>query len=317
MEKKASEDFCKAQKVLKRSLFIILLNCFILAVPFNAFAFESVFEQSYTLNLSFKNAKIEQILDAISKQSGIKIAYSTEELATDKNVSVNIQTSDIKEALSAVLGDGYTFKQIDDYIAIAKKVKDEVQTSIISVADDRPWIIQGQVLDSSEPPYPMAGVNITIKGTTLGTISDQNGYFSISAKRGDIISFNFVGFKPYEYVVSRAISNLSVSMQEDSEVLDEIVVTGFSEEKKLNTISSVASLDVSKNLLTKPITSLSQSLQGGITGLNVSQSSGLPGADAAVIKIRGISTLGTSDPLVLVDGVPMDMNNLDPNPFKV
>ena len=316
MEKKASKDFCKAQKVLKRSLFIILLNCFILAVPFNAFAFESVFEQSYTLNLSFKNAKIEQILDAISKQSGIKIAYSTEELATDKNVSVNIQTSDIKEALSAVLGDGYTFKQIDDYIAIAKKVKDEVQTSIISHADDRPWIIQGQVLDSSEPPYPMAGVNITIKGTTLGTISDQNGYFSISAKRGDIISFNFVGFKPYEYVVSRAISNLSVSMQEDSEVLDEIVVTGFSEEKKLNTISSVASLDVSKNLLTKPITSLSQSLQGGITGLNVSQSSGLPGADAAVIKIRGISTLGTSDPLVLVDGVPMDMNNLDPNTIE-
>ena len=105
-------------------------------------------------------------------------------------------------------------------------------------------------------------------------------------------------------------------MQEDSEVLDEIVVTGFSEEKKLNTISSVASLDVSKNLLTKPITSLSQSLQGGITGLNVSQSSGLPGADAAVIKIRGISTLGTSDPLVLVDGVPMDMNNLDPNTIE-
>ncbi|OKZ28185.1 MAG: hypothetical protein BHV68_23265 [Bacteroidales bacterium 43_8] len=198
MEKKASKDFCKAQKVLKRSLFIILLNCFILAVPFNAFAFESVFEQSYTLNLSFKNAKIEQILDAISKQSGIKIAYSTEELATDKNVSVNIQTSDIKEALSAVLGDGYTFKQIDDYIAIAKKVKDEVQTSIISHADDRPWIIQGQVLDSSEPPYPMAGVNITIKGTTLGTISDQNGYFSISAKRGDIIHIGLGGRSCYE-----------------------------------------------------------------------------------------------------------------------
>lgn len=114
MEKKASEDFCKAQKVLKRSLFIILLNCLILAVPFNAFAFESVLEQNYTLNLSFKNAKMEQILDAISEQSGIKIAYSTEELATNKNVSVDIKTSDIKEALSTVLGDGYTFKQIDD-----------------------------------------------------------------------------------------------------------------------------------------------------------------------------------------------------------
>lgn len=317
MEKKASEDFSKAQKVLKRSLFIILLNCFILAVPFNAFAFESVFEQNYTLVLSFKNAKMEQILDAISEQSGIKIAYSTEELATNKSVSVDIKTSDIKEALSAVLGDGYTFKQIDNYIAIAKKAKDEVQSTIISLADDRPWTVQGQVLENSEPPYPMAGVNISIKGTKLGTISDQNGYFSIKAKRGDILVFNFLGFKEYEYVVSRAISNLSVSLSEDSETLDEIIVTGFSEEKKLNTISSVSSLDISKNLTTKPITSLSQSLQGGITGLNVTQSSGLPGADAATIKIRGISSLTTnSDPLVLVDGIPMDMNNLDPNTIE-
>lgn len=317
MEKKASEDFSKAQKVLKRSLFIILLNCFILAVPFNAFAFESVFEQNYTLVLSFKNAKMEQILDAISEQSDIKIAYSTEELATNKSVSVDIKTSDIKEALSAVLGDGYTFKQIDNYIAIAKKAKDEVQSTIISQADDRPWTVQGQVLENSEPPYPMAGVNISIKGTKLGTISDQNGYFSIKAKRGDILVFNFLGFKEYEYVVSRAISNLSVSLSEDSETLDEIIVTGFSEEKKLNTISSVSSLDISKNLTTKPITSLSQSLQGGITGLNVTQSSGLPGADAATIKIRGISSLTTnSDPLVLVDGIPMDMNNLDPNTIE-
>ena len=317
MEKKASEDFCKAQKVLKRSLFIILLNCLILAVPSNAFAFESVLEQNYTLNLSFKNAKMEQILDAISEQSGIKIAYSTEELATNKNVSVDIKTSDIKEALSTVLGDGYTFKQIDDYIAIAKKEKDEVQPSIISVADDRPWTVQGQVLENSEPPYPMAGVNISIKGTKLGTVSDQNGYFSLKAKRGDVLVFNFLGFKEYEYVVSRAISNLSVSLKENIETLDEIVITGFSEEKKLNTISSVSSLDIEKNLSTKPITSLSQSLQGGITGLSVTQNSGLPGADAATIKIRGISSLETNnDPLVLVDGIPMDMNQLDPNTIE-
>lgn len=317
MEKKASEDICLAQKVLKRSLFIILLNCFLLAVSFNAFAFESVFIQNYTLNLSFKNARMEQILDAISEQSGIKIAYSTAELATSKSVSVNIKTSDIKEALLAVLGDGYTFKQIDNYIAIAKKTKEEMQSAITSQADDRSWTIQGQVLENSEPPFPLAGVNISIKGTKLGTISDQNGYFSVKAKRGDVLIFNFLGFKEYEYVVSRAISNLSVSLSEDVETLDEIVVTGFSEEKKLNTISSVASLDIDKNLSTKPITSLSQSLQGGITGLSVTQSSGLPGADAATIKIRGISSLTSdSDPLVLVDGIPMDMNNLDPNTIE-
>lgn len=315
MENKVSKDFCIAQKVLKRSLFIILLHCFLLALPLKVFAFGSIFEQDYVLNLSFKDAKMEQVLDVISQQSGIKIAYNTAELATNRKVSVSLKTSDIEKALSLVLGNGYTFKQIDDYIAIARKTEENHPVNVGAV-NDKSLVVQGQILEKTEPPYPLAGVNIMIKGTTTGTISDQNGYFTISAKKGDVIVFNFIGFKPYEYVVSRAISNLSVSMQEDSQVLDEVVATGFSEEKKLNTISSVASLDVAKNLSTKPITSLSQSLQGGITGLNVSQSSGLPGADAAVIKIRGISTLGTSDPLVLVDGVPMNMNNLDPNTIE-
>lgn len=95
MEKRISEDFCKAQKVLKRSLFLILLSCLLTTFSFNAHAFESIFEQNHPLNLSFKNTRIERILDAISQQSGIKIAYSTEELAGNKNVSVNIRTSDI------------------------------------------------------------------------------------------------------------------------------------------------------------------------------------------------------------------------------
>ena len=135
-------------------------------------------EQNHPLNLSFKNARIEKILDAISQQSGIKIAYSTEELAGDKSVSVNIRTSDIKEALTAVLGNNYTFKQIDNYIAIARK---ENEQPVVSQTDDRAWTIQGQVMENSEPPFPLAGVNITIKNTSLGTVSDQNGYFSIKA----------------------------------------------------------------------------------------------------------------------------------------
>lgn len=312
MEKRESDDFYNVQKVLKRSLYYLLI-CLFLGVSFHASAYNSVFEQRYTLMLVFKNARVEKVLDAISQQSGIKIAYSNEELATSKKVSVSIQTQSIEEALRTVLGDGYTFKQIEDYIAIARKT----ETRVAVIADDRNWTVQGQVLENSEPPYPLAGVNILIKGTQKGTVSDQNGYFNIKAKRGDILVFNFLGFKPYEYVVSRAISNLTVSLNEDMEALDEVIVTGFSEEKKLNAISSVSSLDVTKNLSTKPITSLSQSLQGGITGLNVTQSSGLPGADAATIKIRGISSLKTNnDPLVLVDGIPMDMNNLDPNTIE-
>ena len=142
-----------------------------------------------------------------------------------------------------------------------------------AVANDtkeRNWTIQGQILENSVQPLPIAGVNVLIKGTTtIGTISDTNGYFSIKAQKGDVIVFTYLGFRPYEYVVSRAISNLSVSLSEDSEALDEVVVTGYSEEKKLNSISSVSTLDITKNLKSKPVTSISQSLQGGVTAWNI------------------------------------------------
>lgn len=316
MEKSRYGAFVYAQKVLKHSLFLFLLIN-LLSISPDISASTTLLEQKYTLNLSFKDARLEQVLDAIMKQSGVKIAYSSDELQKDQVVSVDIQTSDILTALRSVLGDGYSFKQIEDYIAIARKEISDASDIVSNIADDRNWTIQGQVLENTEPPYPLPGVNILIKGTSLGTVSDGNGYFSIKAKKGDVLIFRYLGFKDYEYVVSRSISNLTVSLTADSEELDEIVVTGISEEKRVNSVSAVSTLDVTKNLSTKPITSLSQSLQGGITGLNVTQSSGLPGADAATIKIRGISSLITNnDPLVLVDGIPMDMNQLDPNTIE-
>lgn len=316
MEKSRHGAFVHIQKVLKCSLFLFLLIN-LLSISLDISASTTLLEQKYTLNLSFKDARLEQVLDAIMKQSGVKIAYSSDELQKDQVVSVDIQTSDILTALRSVLGDGYSFKQIEDYIAIARKEISDASDIVSNIADDRNWTIQGQVLENTEPPYPLPGVNILIKGTSLGTVSDGNGYFSIKAKKGDVLIFRYLGFKNYEYVVSRSISNLTVSLTADSEELDEIVVTGISEEKRVNSVSAVSTLDVTKNLSTKPITSLSQSLQGGITGLNVTQSSGLPGADAATIKIRGISSLITNnDPLVLVDGIPMDMNQLDPNTIE-
>ena len=248
MEKSRHGAFVYAQKVLKHSLFLFLLIN-LLSISPDISASTTLLEQKYTLNLSFKDARLEQVLDAIMKQSGVKIAYSSDELQKDRVVSVNIQTSDILTALRSVLGDGYSFKQIEDYIAIARKEISDASDIVSNIADDRNWTIQGQVLENIEPPFPLAGVNIVVKGTTLGTVSDGNGYFSIKAQKGDVLIFRYIGFKDYEYVVSRAISNLTVSLNAESEKLDEIVVTGISEEKKLNSISSVSSLDISKNRL--------------------------------------------------------------------
>lgn len=177
-------------------------------------------------------------------------------------------------------------------------------------------VLRGQVYEKSTNPVPMVGVTVQVKGKNTGVTTDIDGYFNIQVEKGDVLVFSFIGFKTTEYVVKRRESNLVISMEEDVNTLTEVVVTGLTEERKLNSISSIAQINVESNVINKPITSLSQALQGGITGISVSQGSGLPGGDAATVKIRGVSTLGNSEPLVLVDGIPMDMNHLDPNTIE-
>ena len=176
--------------------------------------------------------------------------------------------------------------------------------------------LRGQVYEKTSSPMPMVGVSVQVKGKEIGVTTDIDGYFNIQVEKGDVLVFSFIGFKTTEYTVKRRESNLIISMEEDVNLLNEVVVTGLSEERKLNSISSISQVKVAANVVNKPITSLSQALQGGVTGISVSQESGLPGGDAAAVKIRGVSTLGNSDPLVLVDGIPMDMNNLDPNTIE-
>lgn len=136
MEKSRHGAFVYAQKVLKHSLFLFLLIN-LLSISPDISASTTLLEQKYTLNLSFKDARLEQVLDAIMKQSGVKIAYSSDELQKDQMVSVDIQTSDILTALRSVLGDGYSFKQIEDYIAIARISSAILLTIEIGLYKDR------------------------------------------------------------------------------------------------------------------------------------------------------------------------------------
>src|SRR5690606_17384212 len=143
-------------------------------------------------------------------------------------------------------------------------------------------------------------------------VTDEAGYYDVSVLRGTNLVFSAVGYHTREVLITKPENNLTISLTEDVSDMEEVVVVGMTEMQRKHIASSVASLDVGSNIEGKPITNLSQSLQGGVTGLSVQQGSGLPGGDAATIKIRGISTLNNADPLVLVDGVPMDMNHIDP-----
>ena len=175
--------------------------------------------------------------------------------------------------------------------------------------------IRGVVVDTKDPPTPLVGVTVLVQGTVRGTTTDAEGFFSIKAKHGDVLTFSFIGYTGKEYRVNKSVANLSIAMEEELTSIDQVVVTGMTSQQRKHIAASVGAVAPS-NFENKPITRLSQALQGGTTGILVTQSSGLPGGDGATIKIRGVASLLGSDPLVLVDGFEFDMDKLDPSTFE-
>ncbi|MFP4342721.1 MAG: SusC/RagA family TonB-linked outer membrane protein [Cyclobacteriaceae bacterium] len=174
--------------------------------------------------------------------------------------------------------------------------------------------VQGRVIDDSDAPLP--GVNVLIKGTGSGTITDIDGRFSLQAQSDDVLIFSFVGYQTTEIPVNGQ-SQIDVSLSEDAAQLDEIVVVGYGTEKRVNLSGAVDQIS-GEAIENRPISNAAQGLQGLIPNLNVNFLSGAPGA-AANINIRGITSINGGDPLILIDGVPSDaaeLNRISPQDIE-
>jgi len=159
--------------------------------------------------------------------------------------------------------------------------------------------VTGTVSDASGP---IPGVNVLVKGTTTGAVTDFDGNFQINAKKGDALVFSFIGYKSKEIVVSG--TKVNVTLEEDTAQLDEIVVIGYgttSVKDATGSVASVKSGDFNKGVIASP----EQLIQGKTAGVQISQSSGAPGA-AVNIRIRGTASIrSNNNPLFVVDGVPL------------
>lgn len=294
--------FLKWKRLMK--ITAILFICSALHISANSYSQNKVF------SFSMKDVSIEEVISVIKNESEYSFFYENSQVDLSTKVSVSIKKETVSSILEKILsGKNIDYKIENKHIILYKANQSDKDA-------DRKISIKGQVFDKTEPPVPLPGVTIQVKGTSHGTVTDIDGLFQIDVKKEEILVFQYLGYKPIEYIAKRHEGNLIISMAEEVSALNEVIVTGYTEERKLNSISSIAQVKLDATLKDKPITSLSQALQGGVTGIAVSQSSGLPGGDAATIKIRGISTLKNSDPLILVDGIPMNMENLDPTTIE-
>lgn len=178
---------------------------------------------------------------------------------------------------------------------------------IVGAANAQQLTVSGKVTDHSGLSIP--GVNIVVKGTTNGTVTDIDGNYSIKAENKDVLVFSFIGFTNQEFIVG---SNpiIDAVMLEESIGMNEVVVVGYGTQKKANLTGAVSSVDFG-NLETRPAANTASLLQGQMSGVTVSNFSNQPGEDNPQIRIRGIGTLNAGqEPLVIVDGVESSLSQI-------
>lgn len=161
---------------------------------------------------------------------------------------------------------------------------------------------------------PLIGANVVVKGTTNGTVTDLDGKFTLEAAPNDILVISSIGFKSLEIKASDAAKG-KITLQEDTQALDEVVVVGYGVQKKANLTGSVAHISA-EAIESRSVASVSAALAGQIPGVTAIQSSGAPGSQTASITIRGTNSINGGSLLVIVDGVPGSMNTIDPQDIE-
>lgn len=199
-------------------------------------------------------------------------------------------------------------------IFAAANDKNLVDAKILDNIAEDGFNVKGQVVDADG--YPLPGVNVLVKGTNIGVITDIDGNYTLEAPYSNAsIVFSYVGFHPEERKINNR-SIINITLLEDSKALEEVVVVGYATQKKATITGSISTI-TTKDLKQSPAANITNALAGRMPGLMVNQfSGGEPGADKADINIRGFGTYGNSSPIIIIDGVERDMSYLAPEEIE-
>ncbi|MVN90594.1 SusC/RagA family TonB-linked outer membrane protein [Mucilaginibacter sp. HME9299] len=291
---------CRCHSYAHKRLFITMNLTFVFMLLALMEVSATAIAQRITLNE--KNAALKPILEKITKQSGYEIIYDSDVLSTAKNVTINVHDASIEEALTLCMqNQGLSYLIKDRTIIIVPK-------RIVKTQNEAALQVKGIVTDESKQPLP--GVNIRIKGGAVGAVSLADGRFTINVPdKGTILVFSMLGFETREVTINDN-QPLTIVLKQVTSRLDDIVVVGYGTQRKADLTGSVASVKANEIQQAKSV-SFMEAMQGRLAGVQVTSSSGEPGA-AANITIRGTNSFNSgTQPLYVIDGVQIDVNNAE------
>lgn len=286
---------------LKMKLSALLIFCSLCMLQAN-----TSYSQKTKISLDLDNATIERLIDEIESKTEFRFVYMLSDVNMDRLISIKANkekvTSILKRVFGPRTGGGETsFRVIDRQIYLTKKKKEPA-------IDQDPVRVTGKVSD--ENGMPLAGVTVRVAGTNTGVATDFDGNYTITAPSAEtVLVFSFLGFATKEITVADQ-TTIDVTMQEAVNELDEVVLNAgyynVTERERTGSISKITSKTIEKQPVNNPLAAM----QGLVTGVNITETSGLPGTGFN-IEIRGKNFIdGGTDPLYIIDGVPYGSESL-------
>lgn len=259
-------------------------------------------------NVSFSTNKVtlKSAFEKIEKASKYKIAYNSSQLNANRSVTLSKKSDDVFGMLTHLLkGTNCTYELEGNYIII--KLLQKAQTSGKKVK------VRGVIKD--ETGEPIIGATVRVKGQSEGTVSDFDGNFTLDVTDDNTLQISYIGYQTQEFAVGKQ-HHFSIVLEEDKKILNEVVVIGYGTQKKGDITSSVGSVK-SEDFTAGAINDAGQLIQGKIAGLSVTNPSGNP-VGGTEISLRGNTTIlgASTNPLILIDGVPGDFNTVAPEDIE-
>lgn len=265
--------------------------------------------QTITIGFSNNTITVGQLLKEIEKQTDYLVVFRNKEVNTERTLQIKEKTGRLVMFLEEAFADseiGYEFE--NKYIILTKK--DTKQNS--EVLQTRRKTITGTISD--QRGEPIIGANVIIKGTNSGTVTDFNGRFTLEVEPQDILYVSFIGFFAEEITIGNKLS-LAIQLRENAQILEEVVVVGYGTQRKKEVASAITSVR-SDDFVKVPAPDAAQMIRGQVAGLAIVSPDGNPTSTSQIL-LRGITTLKASaSPLVLIDGIPGDLNSVSPDDIE-
>ena len=263
------------------------------------------------ITIEIKDMPLTEALKKLEEQSGYSFFYSS--VLPDKNAIVSVSAADrsinyVMDALLKGLKIAYEIKGDNQITLYEKAAVSDVQSRKSGAR-----IISGKVHDTDG--YPVIGAGVLIAGSTQGTVTDENGFWTMELDNENVnIEISSMGYASQTLAVAGR-SDFNIVLRPDTQFLEEVVVVGYGTQKKVNLTGSVAMVGA-EEISARPISSLSSGLQGLLPGVTVVNATGQPGESNTTIRVRGIGTIGNANPLVLIDGVEGDISAVNPEDIE-